>query len=134
MVPAEYREQFAAGNAAALEPVFAQLMQNPVLAFTLNRGMLVHGKDSPLTYLQSMQEYTLEGRAGQITCPMLICQAENDVRASQSQQLYDALACPKQLLFFSDREGAGEHCESGAWALFDQRVYDWLDETLGARG
>jgi alpha-beta hydrolase superfamily lysophospholipase len=134
MAPPEYRPQLAAGDAAALEPVFAKLMQSPMLAFTLNRGMLVHGKDSPLAFLQCMQEYTLEERAGQITCPTLVCQAENDVRASQSQELYDALTCPKKLLFFSDSEGAGEHCEAGAWSLFDQRVYDWLDETLAARG
>jgi hypothetical protein len=44
--------------------------------------------------------------------------------------LYDALRCPKRLLTFSDAEGAGEHCESGAAALYDQRVLDWLDAVL----
>ena len=93
-------------------------------------GVLIH---HPQSWLRAMAEYTLEGRAGQITCPTLVCQAESDVRASQSQELYDALTCPKKLLAFTDAEGAGEHCEAGAGSLFDQRVYDWLDETLATR-
>jgi hypothetical protein len=27
-------------------------------------------------------------------------------------------------------EGAGDHCEVRARRLFDQRAFDWLDETL----
>jgi alpha-beta hydrolase superfamily lysophospholipase len=130
MVPPEYRQQLLDGDAAALGPVLDQAMQNPQVAFAIRRGMLVHGMDSPFAWLRAMAEYTLEGRAAQITCPTLICQAENDVRASQSQELYDALTCPKKLLAFTNAEGAGEHCEAGAGSLFDQRVYDWLDETL----
>ena len=69
-----------------------------------------------------------------MTCPTLVCQAENDVRTSQSQDPYAALTSPKQLLCFRNAEGTGEHCEAGACSLFDQRVYDWLDETLAACG
>jgi alpha-beta hydrolase superfamily lysophospholipase len=133
MVPPEFRQQFIDGDAAAVGPVLNQAMQDPSLAFTIRRGLLVHGADSPFAWLRAMLEYTLEGRAAQITCPTLVCQAESDVRASQSQELYDALTCPKRLLAFTDAEGAGEHCEAGAGSLFDQRVYDWLDETLAAR-
>jgi hypothetical protein len=28
-------------------------------------------------------------------------------------------------------EGAGGHCEALARTLFHQRMFDWLDETLG---
>ena len=133
MVPPQFRQQLMDGDAAALGPAFDQAMQNPMAAFSLRRGMLVHGVDSPFAYLRAMMEYTLEGRAAQIACPTLVCQAESDVRAGQSQQLYDALTCPKKLLEFSNAEGAGEHCEAGAGSLYDQRVYDWLDETLATR-
>jgi hypothetical protein len=104
-----------------------------MLGFTLRRGMLMHGVDSPAAHLQKSLAYTLEAQAGQSRCPTLICQAENDLRASQSQELYNALTRPKTLLAFTDAEGAGEHCEAGATSLFDQRVYDWLDQTLAAR-
>lgn len=133
MVPAAMQEAFARGDAATLQPLFDQMLQSPMGAFTLQRGMLVHGVDSPLAYLRAMEPYTLRDRAGQIRCPTLVTQAENDLRASQSQELYDALQCPKALVKFSDAEGAGEHCEAGASGLYDQRVLDWLDGVLGAR-
>jgi len=132
MVPATLQEAFARNDDAALEPVFAQMMQSPMGAFTLNRGMLVHGADTPLAWLRAMLPYTLMDRADQIRCPTLVTQAENDVRASQSQELYDALRCPKVLVAFRNAEGAGEHCEAGAAALYAQRVLDWLDGVLGA--
>jgi pimeloyl-ACP methyl ester carboxylesterase len=130
MVPPQLRDALARGDEAALQTVFAQMLQNPVGAFSLHRGMLVHGVGSPLAYLKAMEPYTLADQIEQISCPTLVTSAENDIRASQSQELYDALRCPKRLVTFSDAEGAGEHCESGAAALYDQRVLDWLDDVL----
>ncbi|HZS01034.1 MAG TPA: alpha/beta fold hydrolase [Chloroflexota bacterium] len=132
-LPPDLLRQLEAGDLAAVNAALDHLPQTSMLRFTLRRGVLVHGVDSPAAYLQSALAYTLRAQAGQIRCPILICQAENDLRASQSQELYDALTCPKRLLAFTDAEGAGEHCEAGAAALFDQRVWDWLDETLAAR-
>lgn len=133
MFPPAIRPLLDEGDPEKLKPVFAEIMQNPMLAFSFNRGMLVHGVPTPWDYITAMAPYTLEGIAAQIACPTLVCQAENDVRASQSPQLYAALTCPKVFLSFTDAEGAGEHCEAGANALFDQRVFDWLDEVMVAR-
>src|SRR5581483_8263464 len=79
MVPPELRQPFLAGDAATLGPVLDQALQSPMAGFSLRRGMLVHGVDSPFAYLRAMLEYTLEGRAAQIACPTLVCQAEGDV-------------------------------------------------------
>jgi hypothetical protein len=35
------------------------------------------------------------------------------------------------LLKFTAAEWSGGHCEATARRLFHQRLYDWLDETLG---
>jgi pimeloyl-ACP methyl ester carboxylesterase len=133
MFPPPVRTLLDEGDAAKLKPIFDEIMQNSATAFTFNRGMLVHGVATPWDYVKAMAPYTIEGIAAQISCPTLICQAENDVRASQSGELYAALTCPKTLLEFTDAEGAGEHCEAGASALFDQRVFDWLDDVMAAR-
>ena len=45
--------------------------------------------------------------------------------------LYEALHCPKTFVAFTAAEGAGEHCHEGALTLFHQRMFDWLDDTLG---
>jgi hypothetical protein len=52
---------------------------------------------------------------------------------SQSQQLYDALTCPKTLLRFTAAEAAGDHCEAWSRSVYFQRAYDWLDAAFGLR-
>src|SRR5271156_5516764 len=67
----------------------------------------------------------------QITCPTLVCDAENDqFLKGQPRMLYEALHCPKTFLTFTAAEGAGEHCSEGALTLFHQRLFDWLDDTV----
>lgn len=133
MVPEPYRDQLSDGKSDEINAVFQQFMQNPAVAFAINRGMLVHDVATPFDYLRAMQPYTLEGIVGQISCPTLICQAENDVRASQSAELYQAITTEKALLEFKNADGAGEHCEAGADAQFGRRVFDWLDGVMAGR-
>lgn len=78
-----------------------------------------------------MAEYTLDGVAQRISCPTLIADSENEhAFRGQSRQLYDALACPKEFMFFTADEGAGEHCQMGAAFLSGERIFRWLEETL----
>ena len=48
----------------------------------------------------------------------------------QSQRLYDALPGSKTLSSFTAAEGADRHCEPMAQALLEQRLFDWLDDTV----
>jgi len=75
----------------------------------------------------------MEGRAQKISCPTLVCTAENDDIAAYAKVLFDALRCEKQFVAFTNTEGAGEHCEDGNRSLFHQRAFDWLDEVMSAR-
>jgi hypothetical protein len=79
------------------------------------------------------QDYSLEGRAGKIGCPPLVCHAENDDIGVTARKLYGALSCEKAFIAFSAHEGAGEHCEVGARSLFNQRALDWLDTVLARK-
>jgi pimeloyl-ACP methyl ester carboxylesterase len=80
-------------------------------------------------WLRTMTGYTLEGRAGQITCPTLITEGEGDF-ASQSRTLYDALTCPKQYRPFTAAEGGGGHCEGMGQRLWEQVVFSWLSRVV----
>jgi hypothetical protein len=68
---------------------------------------------------------------GRIRCPTLVCSAENDDIGVTADRLFERLTCPKTRLRFLDSEGAGEHCEAGARSLFNERAFNWLDQTLG---
>ena len=74
---------------------------------------------------------TMAGVADRITCPTLVLDGENDqFFKGQPQRLFDALTCQKELIFFREDGGEGEHCHEGALSLWHQRAFDWLDAVL----
>jgi hypothetical protein len=105
------------------------------LRYTVRFRMRPYGTDSPFEAFKMAEKYTLDGVADKIRCPMLITDPENEqFWPGQSHQLYDALTCPKELVSFTADEGADSHCEPKALGLREQRIFDWLDETVGAAG
>ena len=112
-----------------LEFVLSRRLRNVSQGWALRRGLLVHGLKTPIDYLRLTADYASE-RPEAIRCPTVICSAENDEIGATARDLYDRLTCDKIFLAFKASEGAGEHCESGARAWFNQRVLDWLDEML----
>ena len=90
-----------------------------------------YGKTSAYDVFTEARRYTLDGVVSQITTPMLITDPEGEqFWPGQSRRLYDALPGPKQLVGFTAAEGADRHCKPMARALLEQRIFDWLDETL----
>ena len=134
--------QFAAGlphaelaatqQVAGLDHILAHLDEAPTgLRWSVTNAIWVLGVTTGQETLNEMNKYDLTGVVEQITCPTLVCDAENDqFLKGQPAKLYEALRCPKTFMEFTDAEGAGEHCHEGAMALFHQRVFDWLDDTL----
>jgi len=132
-VPGWVGRQLAGGNQlvlAMLDRVLRRKMRHTTAGWGMRRGLWVHGVATPLDYLNLTREYTLEGRADKIRCPTLVCSAENDETGATARKLYAALSCEKDFLAFAAAEGAGEHCETGARALFNERAFDWLDRVL----
>jgi dienelactone hydrolase len=104
------------------------------LRFTMKFRMRPYGTDSPYEFFKTAEGYNLDGVAEKIRCPMLVTDPENEqFWPGQSKRLYEALTCPKDLVPFTAAEGADSHCEPKALGLRDQRIFDWLDEVLGAR-
>jgi fermentation-respiration switch protein FrsA (DUF1100 family) len=97
--------------------------------------MVTMGARTVGEFLRMQPAYTLQGRAELIGCPVLITEGEGDF-AAQGRRLYEALSAPKELKVFSEREGAGGHCEGLGATLFEEAVFDWLDTTLelGTKG
>ena len=101
------------------------------MRFNIKHGMWTTGTKSPFELIQSSKKYTVKGIAQKIKCPTLVLEAEKDDSfPGQPRMVYDALTCPKKYILFTSEEGAEEHCQSGAPAISNQRIFDWLDETL----
>ncbi len=108
-----------------------EMSRNMGMRWAISQGMWTMRATSPLDCMQKMQQYTMEGVVEQVSCPTLVCDAEKDhFFSGQPKKLYDALTCPKTYLLFTAYDAAEEHCHAGAALLLNQRVFDWLDETL----
>jgi len=100
------------------------------LTWTLKqRGFLTHGVDSTSGYLHAINDFTLAGRLAGIQCPTLVTQAESDALASSAPQVVaEITGAPAELVHFTEREGAGGHCEWLNRSRFEQVAFDWLDD------
>ncbi|HTX97428.1 MAG TPA: alpha/beta fold hydrolase [Mycobacterium sp.] len=130
---ADAEAMLRADSAPEFDAVIEQLMaSDPNIRWAATHGRYVMGVDSPRAFFASYLDYTLaDGIAEQITCPTLVCDAEQDIFfAGQPKLLFEHLTCQKTLMEFTAAEGAGAHCQSGAQRLAFGRIYDWLDEVL----
>ena len=117
-------------KAAVLGAVLRILARKPTAGWALRRGQLVHGVGSPMAYLRSLREYSLDGLAGKITCPTFVNNADADDIGASAPRLAAELTCDHEFVAFTSAEGAGDHCEAGARTLYHARLFAWLDPIL----
>lgn len=96
----------------------------------VKRGFWVHGVEDLQGYIRASEAFTLTGRAQDIRCPLLGTISEGDPLSSGARDFMDHLDCPAKLIEFTAAEGAGGHCESQNRWLLNNRVLDWLADTL----
>ncbi len=96
----------------------------------VQRGYWVHGVQDLRGYLAAIADFTMDGRAAEIRCPVLGATGEGDILAMGAEQFMSQLKVPNTLMAFKAAEGAGGHCEMLNRWLVVQRVLDWLDDTL----
>ena len=137
-VPANQRAAVEQMLSAPEAPILDRMLEasrknSPTADWAFTHGMYAMGAPTPRAYLAAALGFNLrDGVAEAISCPTLICEAEDDMFfKGQPQQLFDHLTCPKTLIRFSNAEGAGAHCQVGAARLAFARMYDWLDQTFG---
>jgi alpha-beta hydrolase superfamily lysophospholipase len=131
----EDKARFPDVDPAKLQPMEDYLRgpdADPMLRWRLvQRGLWVHGKESLFDYFADMTRFELSPVAANIACPSLLTAAESDPIAAGAPRLLDAIGAErKELLRFTEAEGAAGHCEGAARRLFHQRCYDWLDDLL----
>ncbi|MBT2725621.1 hypothetical protein J7E63_01540 [Bacillus sp. ISL-75] len=107
-------------------------MQHSINArWAIENGMFTFNAKNIDELLEKTECFTLDGVADKITCPTLVCEASADhFFAGQPKLLFDALACEKTYMIFTEEDAAEEHCHFGALLFFNQKVFDWLDVTL----
>jgi hypothetical protein len=101
------------------------------MRFNLKHGMWTTGTNSLFELIQGSKKYTVKDIIQKIKCLTLVLEAEKDDSfPRQPKKAYNVLTCSKKYILLTIEEGAEEHCQCGAPAISNQRIFDWLDETF----
>lgn len=129
---AEHPEQL---DDAALQKLQEAIDGNRELRWSIvQRGFWANGVGDLRAFLARTMEFSFVEEAADIRCPTLLTAAENDPLAADVPAIAAALTCPVTVMDFTAAEGAGGHCEMTNRSLVNQRVLDWLDDTLQPAG
>ena len=121
------REQFDAFMAIGMQS--ASPRERQVLEW---RAKPYGPHDSVYALFKTVEQYRLGDLVKRIRTPLMVTDPEGEqFWPGQSQRLFDALPGPKVLVPFTRAEGEDMHCEPMARSLLEQRMFDWLDETVG---
>lgn len=132
-LPVELRRLLDAGDKPGFDRLFEDGMRAATPAQRQNWDWRAkpYGLQSPFDVFTAARRYRLADVVERITTPMLITDpAGEQFWPGQSQQLFQHLRGSKQLISFTAHEGADRHCEPMARSLLEQRMFDWLDQTL----
>ena len=95
--------------------------------------MAPYGTDSPYDAYLAAEAMALDpATVARITCPLLITSPDHEqFWPGQSEELHQQ-SPTSTLVRFTEAEGADWHCEPAASGLRDERVFDWIEDVLGA--
>lgn len=92
--------------------------------------MAAHGIHSISDYFAELHRFSMLSVADQITCPTLIVECDDDFAGGGGQTLAEALSAPHDVVHLTAADGAAGHCAGLGQRVWDQVVYDWLQDTL----
>lgn len=131
-LPTHVQEMFGKKDSEGLDRFFEEILsKNEQFRFKFEFRMWRYGVNSPRKLIEGVKEFTLKGRVQNVTCPVLVCDNEQEyLSRGQAKRLYEELPQPKTYLLFTSAEGAGGHSQPLSPQLFAEKIYNWLDDTL----
>jgi alpha-beta hydrolase superfamily lysophospholipase len=105
------------------------------MRWAMNHSQWVLGVDSPVDVVAvAMPKFNLADVAGKIHCPVLIVTGEKDhlVPVEQIEKMKKSMVNAKSVTvkIFNAAEGGAEHCQMGAFSLFYEELFDWLEKSV----
>jgi hypothetical protein len=116
----------------AFDAAMYQLMEQVFLyRWYMKDAMFKHGASTPSQLLFMLRTFTNVPVVHRIRCRTLVMDGTAEAFSrGQAKLLFDALQCPKDYLLFTEEDTGLLHCQEGAQAVANHRMFDWLDEYL----
>ena len=121
------------GQKDAFNSVMAQASASasPEAARTLAFRAKPYGMTDPFDLFTEVRKYQVRDVTGQITTPLLIMDPEGEqFYPGQPRQLYDLLPGEKEIIEFTQAQGANFHCQPTGRQLTHTQMLDWLADHL----
>ncbi len=108
-----------------------KMEENAFLRWGMTDVMWKHGAQLPSELLRGLKAYNNEDIAARIKCRTLVMDGTGEeYSAGQAEKLFKALRCPKDYLLFTPEDTAQYHCQPGALAISNTRLFNWVDDYL----
>lgn len=126
---------YETGNETLFNSIVAGVVANtsmPTSArWAIEQGLWSFNTQSAFQWFKKVQQYTLDGVIQNITAPVFVGDAQNDMFfAGQAKELAEKLGDRATYHLFNSIDGAGEHCSLGAAMLSAQVVLDWFQSIV----
>jgi dienelactone hydrolase len=109
----------------------ASASASPQAARTLAFRAKPYGMTDPFDLFTEVRKFQVRDVAGQITTPLLILDPDNEqFFPGQPRQLYDLLPGEKEIIEFTQAQGANFHCQPTGRQLTHTQMLDWLADHL----
>ncbi|MBW2734482.1 MAG: alpha/beta fold hydrolase [Deltaproteobacteria bacterium] len=94
-----------------------------------------HGVSTPHALIDELRKYHNGAGIPLIRAKTLVMEGSaEDATPGESKLFFDALTCTKHWMFFDASTASQVHCQGGNQVLAQTRLFDWLDEEVGADG
>ncbi|MET0342095.1 MAG: alpha/beta fold hydrolase [Polyangiales bacterium] len=111
--------------------IYAAMREVRLYDWYMRDAMHKHGAHSPSDYMTKLEDFDNTRVVDRIRCRTLVMDGTAEAfSAGEGTRLYDALSCPKAYLLFNEEDTGLLHCQEGAQAVANHRMFDWLDEQL----
>jgi hypothetical protein len=109
----------------------AQAAADPKVTRTLAFRSRPYGTTDPFGLFTEVRKYQVRDVVGQITVPLLILDPDGEqFFPGQPRQLYDLLPGEKEIIEFTQADGANFHCQPTGRRLTHTQMLDWLADHL----
>lgn len=107
---------------------------SPGVRWGVHNAEWTMGAKSPSDLLSIFEQYNLKDESKLITCDVLITAGEEDhfFPVEQVEAFQSALVNARSVTtrVFTKEEGGHEHCQQGAFSLFHECLFDWIEKTF----
>ena len=132
-LPAPLLHLLDTGQKDAFNAVMAQAGGDSATARTLAFRGRPYGMTDPFDLFTEVRKFQVRDVAARITTPLLILDPDDEqFFPGQSRELYELLPGEKEIIRFTQAQGANFHCQPTARQLTHTQMLDWLADRLPA--